>query len=215
MKALDEVINTMVGSLEEMFIKTITAHKNAIQSLIQSDNKKAMKVVENDEEINRLEQQINYDVMIAIAKYQPVATDLRKVIALIKVANDLERIGDYAKTIAKTAIVNSNRTFLTETFLTNSLKMSNIIVSLLEKSQKAFVDQDVDYAYDIIKNETELVKLMKEAFADNPFSLIKNANVESYVLLMGVLRTLERSRGHLANICEATIFVGNGEFIEL
>lgn len=215
MKILDEVIDGILASLIDMFDRTIEAHKNAIKSLIEGDNKKALLVLENDEFINQLEEQINYDVMIAIAKYQPVASDLRRLIAIIKVANDLERIADYAKTIAKTAILNSDQTFLSELFLKNSLKMSNIVVDLLKQSKQAFIEQDVDYAYDIIQKETEINKLLKETIASNPFSLIKDDNVESYMLLMGVLRTLERARGHLANICEATIFVGNGEFIEL
>ncbi|MDF9867493.1 phosphate transport system protein [Bacilli bacterium PM5-3] len=215
MKFLDDVINSIIESLSEMFDSTIEAQKNAIQSLVQEDNKKAMSVIDGDEAINRLEEQLNYDVMIAIAKYQPVASDLRKLIAIIKVANDLERIGDYAKTISKTAILNCDKTFLNETFLKNSLKMSNIIIDLLEKAKNAFIDGDVDGAYDIIKNENQLQDLLKETISSNPFCLIEDENVESFMLLMGVIRTLERSRGHLANICEAIIFVGNGKFIEL
>ncbi|MDL2211373.1 phosphate signaling complex protein PhoU [Erysipelotrichaceae bacterium OttesenSCG-928-M19] len=212
---LDEVLDGIIVSLSEMFEKTTQAHRHAIQALIQKDNKKALIVLDGDEHINQLEEQINYDVMLAIAKYQPVASDLRKLIAIIKVANDLERIGDYAKTIAKTAILNCDETFLNETFLKNSLKMSNIVIDLLEKAREAFIRQDVDYAYEIIQSENQLGGLLRETIASNPFSLIKDDNVESYMLLMGVLRTLERSRGHLANICEATIFIGNGKFVEL
>ena len=215
MKILDEVVEQIMESLADMFDKVMVAHQDAIQSLVQNDNKKALKVIENDDAINRLEEQLNYDVMIAIAKYQPVASDLRKLIAILKVANNLERIGDYAKTIAKAAILNSDKTFLSELFLKNSLKMTAIVIRLLGESKNAFINQDVDESYRIIQEENQIEGLLRETISSNPFCEIKDENVESFMRLMGVIRTIERSRGHLANICEATIFVGNGEFIEL
>lgn len=212
---LEEVMQNIERQIDEMFKKTIDAHKEAITALIQADNKKAMNVLENDELINQMEERINYDIMLAIAKYQPVAIDLRKLLSSIRVATDLERIADYAKTISKTALVNSDKTFLSATFLKNSLKMSKIITDLLKKSQQTFLNDDVDGAYLIVARETQFNRLLSETIKSNPFELIEKNNADSYVMLMGVLRTLERSRDHIANICEATIFVGNGKFVEL
>lgn len=215
MKILDEVLESILKSLGEMFDRTIEAHKLSVEALIQADNKKAVLCLENDEYINQLEEQINYDVMIAIAKYQPVASDLRRLISIIKIANDLERIADYAKTISKTAIVNSDQTFISELFLKNTLKMSNIVIGMLEDCKDAFMNQNIDEAYMIVQREKIIEKLVKETIQSNPFSLIKPDNVESYMLLMGVIRTLERSRGHISNICESIVFVSNGKFVEL
>ena len=215
MKIIDEVISKVDVKLMDMFDQTIEAHTNAIEALVQSDNKKAVKCIEQDQEINQLEEEIIYDCMIVIAKHQPVAKDLRKVISTIRIANDLERVADYAKTISKTAIVNSNETFLTDMFLKNSLKMSNIIVEMLKEEKKAILSNDADLAHNIITNEVSLSKYMSETFESNPFSSIKKENVESYMSLMGVLRTLERSRGHIANISESVIFTSTGRFVEL
>lgn len=215
MKVLDDVIEGIVNTLNRMFDKTIEAHKYAIEALVQSDNRKAVRVLEGDEKINQLEEQINYDVLIAIAKYQPVASDLRKLLAVIKIANELERIGDYAKTISKTAIVNSDETFLSHLFLKNSLEMSKINTRLLLETKEAFNNLDIDKAYTIMSSETKFTDLMYETMRNNPFSEIKVDNVDSYFLLMGALRTLERARGHIANINETTIFAVNGTFTEL
>lgn len=215
MKLLEEEIERIIGTLNKMFDKTIEAHKLAIESLVQADNRKAIKVLDGDEKINQLEEHINYDVLLAIAKYQPVASDLRKLLAIIKIANDLERIGDYAKTVAKTAIVNCDETFLNHLFIKNSFEMSKINSDLLKKSKKAFNDLDVQEAYNIMSNEVKFADLMYETIKSNPFSEIKSDNVNSYFLLMGVLRTLERARGHIANINEYTVFAVNGSFVEL
>lgn len=215
MKVLDEEITRIMGGLNKMFDKSIEAHKFAIESLVESDNRKAIKVLDGDEKINQLEERINYDVLLAIAKYQPVASDLRKLLAIIKIANDLERIGDYAKTVAKTAIVNKDETFLSDLFLKNSFEMSQINNELLKQSKEAFNKLDIDEAYNIMANETKFAELMYETMKSNPFSEIKSDNVNSYFLLMGVLRTLERARGHIANVNESTIFAVNGTFVEL
>ncbi|MDR3214685.1 MAG: phosphate signaling complex protein PhoU [Bacilli bacterium] len=212
---LDEVMNEILLKVVLMFDLTIINHNKAIEALISGDHHLALEVIESDEKINQLEQQINYDVMLAIAKHQPVARDLRYLIAMIKVANDVERIGDYAKSNAKTAIINSDRTFLTTIFLKNMKRMGDIIARLLEDSKQAFLNVDVDKAYSLVREDNSLVKILNETLENNPFEEIKDNNVESFVSINGVIRTLERTRGHLANICEATIFVGNGEFVEL
>lgn len=215
MSIIDSVTFKIMEDITLMFDKVVVAQKQSMEALIESDNKKAVSIFENDSIINGLEEKINYDVIVAIAKYQPVATDLRKLIACIKVASDLERIADYAKTIAKTALVNNNKTFLTQTFLKNSLEMSNIIVQLLNETKVAFLEVDLDKAYNIMSEEKLLGKLMKDIFKSNPFNLIKEDNVDSFIHLMGILRSLERARGHIANINEDTIFVANGTFVEL
>ncbi|MDR1781694.1 MAG: phosphate signaling complex protein PhoU [Bacilli bacterium] len=215
MTILDEVIESILDKVILMFDKTIENHNKAIDALISNNHNEALEVIESDEKINQLEQNINYDVMLAIAKHQPVAKDLRFLIGMIKVANDVERIADYAKSNAKTAIINSDKTFLTSLFLKNTNEMGMIISELLTECKKAFINTDVDHAYELIRNESDLVRLLNETIESNPFSEIEDNNVESFILLNGVIRTLERTRGHIANICEATIFVGNGEFVEL
>ncbi|MEG0283500.1 MAG: phosphate signaling complex protein PhoU [Erysipelotrichales bacterium] len=212
---LDEMLASLDKDLKMMFDKTIKAHNHAVESLLQADNKKAEDVIEKDDEINKLEETINYDVMITIAKYQPVATDLRKLISIIKISSNLERIADYAKTISRTAIVNNDETFLSEMFLKNTLTITNITTQMLEDALVAFEELDAKKAQKIIDDEHEIANLVKETIRNNPFELIKEDNVDSYVLLMSVIRTLERSRGHIANICEAIIFADNGAFLEL
>ncbi|WP_423363191.1 phosphate signaling complex protein PhoU [Mycoplasma sp. P36-A1] len=211
---IDATLEELQEEVLRMFELTIKNHKESVEALLQADNKKAVKVIERDDIINHLEEQINYTVMVSLAKYQPMAKDLRRLIAALKISNDLERIGDYAKSIAKTAIVNTDKTFLTERFLKNTMKMSNIVVKMLENCVTIINEEDVNAAYKLASSN-EIDEVLNETLKSNPFDLIKEDNVESYVLLMGVMRNLERARDHINNICEAIIFIANGTFVEL
>jgi len=212
---VEDTLQEIETELLFMIKMTIKSFENAITALKTSDNKLAMKVISKDDDVNHLEETINYSVTVALAKYQPMASDLRKLIAAIKISNDVERIADYAKNIAKTAIVNTDKTFMNKAFLDKAEKMSDIVISMLKKAESAIKDYDVNKAYKIATSGEELDDLLKQAFKSNPFELIKEDNVESYVELMGVLRSLERARDHVKNVCESVIFVGNGTFVEL
>jgi len=212
------VDDTLIEINEELLLmitKTIKSFENAINALDKGDNKLAMKVINKDNDINHLEEQINYSVTIALAKYQPMATDLRKLIAALKISNDVERIADYAKSIANTAVINADRTFLTDNFLLKTKEMSEIVIDMLKKSEIAIKDYDVNKAYKVASSGEELDALLKDAFKSNPFELVKEDNVESYIELMSVVRNLERARDHVKNVCESVIFVGNGTIVEL
>jgi phosphate transport system protein len=198
-----------------MFTMTIKSFENSNLALNEGNNKLAMKVISKDDDINHLEETINYKVTVALAKYQPMASDLRKLIAAIKISNDVERIADYAKNIAKTAIVNTDKTFLTDTFLEKADEMSKIVVKMLKKSEETLKDYDVNKAYKVANLGDDLDQILKEAIKSNPFQLINEKNAESYIEIMGILRSLERARDHVKNVCESIIFVGNGTFVEL
>jgi phosphate transport system protein len=212
---VDDTLTEINEDLLMMINDTKLAFEHAAKALHNADNKLAMKVIKNDDKINHLEETINYAVMIALAKYQPMATDLRRLIAAIKISNDIERIADYAKSIAHTAIINADKTFMTDQFLSSVDKMDTMIVKMLGQIEVSLKDLDVKKAYKIASASEELDGILNDALKSNPFSLIKEDNVESYIELMGVLRSLERARDHIKNVCESIIFVGNGTFVEL
>lgn len=212
---VDSTLTQLHDQTIKMFELTIQNHEGAIEALLKNDNKVAMKVIEKDNDINHLEEQINYTVMVSLAKYQPMAKDLRTLIAAIKIANDLERVADYAASIAKTAIVNTDKTFLSEGFIHNTKEMSDIVVNMLKECIVIIENEDVNKAYTLAASHSELDNILNKTLKSNPFDLIKEDNVESYVLLMGVLRNLERARDHIVNICESVIFVANGTFVDL
>jgi len=212
---VEDTLEEINKELLFMITMTIKSFENAINALETSDNKLAMKVINKDNDINHLEEQINYSVTIALAKYQPMASDLRKLIAALKISNDVERIADYAKSIANTAVINADKTFMTKGFLDKTKQMSDIVIGMLKKAESAIKDYDVNKAYKVASSGDELDQLLKDTVKSNPFELLKEDNVESFVELMSVIRNLERARDHVKNVCESVVFVGNGTIVEL
>ncbi|MGL4382330.1 MAG: phosphate signaling complex PhoU family protein, partial [Bacilli bacterium] len=102
---LNDVFEELNKDIDKMARYIITNHNSALNALYEQNKKQALEVIEYDERINQIEENINNKVVIAIARYQPVAGDLRRLIGIMKLANDLERIGDYAKSIAKVIVV--------------------------------------------------------------------------------------------------------------
>src|SRR5690606_28210629 len=106
--AVREKFEYELQSAQEMLITlstmAIDALDKSMQALVTHDIDTALQVIEDDMHINRLEEELNDHVILLIAKQSPVATDLRRLIVTIKVASDMERVGDYAVNIAKETI---------------------------------------------------------------------------------------------------------------
>lgn len=211
---LDEAYNKLNKKVEKMMQLTITNHKNSVEALVKQDAKLALKCIENDEIINNLEEQINYEVLVAIAKFQPVATDLRKLIGLVKVATDIERIADYSKTISKAAILNCDQTFMSDEFIKNVSKISKVFIDMFKRTINTFIELDISEIHEIVAMDLKINNLVLETLKANPFKLIDESNVETYMLLMGVIRNLERAGDHTKNICESIVFIESGLRVE-
>jgi len=127
--------------------RSIDALKIAFTALIEQDLEKALKILEDDLDINRLEEEINDQVILMIAKQQPVATDLRRLMVLVKAASDMERVGDYAVNIAKEAIRIGKEPIVFP--LTNLQTMCDKTVEMLENIIKAFTEENTVRAKEI------------------------------------------------------------------
>ena len=97
---MDESLAAFQALILQMYRKVKTMHELALDILRSGDKEKALQLIYMDDFVNHLEEEINDQAQTVLALLSPVATDLRKVIAGIKIASDLERIGDYAKNIA-------------------------------------------------------------------------------------------------------------------
>ena len=100
----EQELKEVQGQFLAIANSSILALKTAFEALVEQDLEKSLKILEDDLIINRLEEEINDHVILMIAKQQPVATDLRRLMVLVKAASDMERVGDYAVNIAKEAI---------------------------------------------------------------------------------------------------------------
>ncbi|GLC88632.1 phosphate signaling complex protein PhoU [Lysinibacillus piscis] len=193
---------------------SIQALKISFEALMEQDLEKALKILEDDLIINRLEEAINDHVILMIAKQQPVATDLRRLMVLVKAAADMERVGDYAVNIAKEAIRIGKEPIVFP--LTNIQTMCNKTVEMLENIITAFTEEDTVRAKEIAELDDYIddlygatITLLLRAGAEDP------AHISQITHLTFVCRYLERSADHATNIAEHLFYLIKGKHYEL
>ncbi|MGE7090774.1 phosphate signaling complex protein PhoU [Lysinibacillus sp. NPDC048646] len=210
----EQELKEIQGQFVEIASSSINALKIAFDALLAQDLEKSLKVLEDDLVINRLEEEINDRVILMIAKQQPVATDLRRLMVLVKAASDMERVGDYAVNIAKETIRLGKEPLIFPT--TNLQTMCNKTVEMLESIIKAFTEEDTVSAKEIAELDDYVddlygatVTLLLRAGADNP------SHIHQITHLTFVCRYLERSADHATNIAEHLFYLVKGKHYEL
>jgi phosphate transport system protein len=202
----DELL--VMGSLVE------SATQKSIQALKTRDRAAAREIYLADRVINEKRYAVENDVLVLIATQQPLAHDLRLLAAMLEIASEMERMGDYAKGICK---VNLNLEDSEIPIPINEFElMGNYTIEMLHKALTAFVNEDAETARGIPKMDDRVDKLFRvvehfiiDIMVSTP-QIIDHAN-----LLMWVAHNLERMADRVTNICERTIFVATGELAEL
>jgi phosphate transport system protein len=202
----DEVL--LLGSMIEQAIL------NSIDTLKQRDTEKALKIIENDHLVNDKRFAIENAVLILIATQQPMAHDLRLLTAMLEIDTELERMGDYAKSIAK--IVTRLGDEQVPVPIREIERMTEVGVSMLHRALGAFIAEDAATSYQIPKEDDEVDALFNRAYRNLVVSMIANPEMIDVIsLLLWVIHNLERFADRVINICERTVFICTGELIEL
>ena len=144
---IDESLAAFQALILQMYRKVKTMHELALDILRSGDKEKALQLIYMDDFVNHLEEEINDQAQTVLALLSPVATDLRKVIAGIKIASDLERIGDYAKNIADYVIKKgpAEPPFVGE----QAEAIGRLFLAMLDAAMDAYQKEDVAQAYQI------------------------------------------------------------------
>lgn len=208
---------TNITEIEDMLAKMCHLVEmmtlDAKQFIQTNDRALAVATIKRDEHVNLLDQEINEMVLHILATQAPVARDLRELLSIIRVATDVERLGDYAKTVAEFVIVGKP---MEPPYLDIIVKMLDLFIEMFRAAVQAFVDSDVTKAYDIAAMDENIDAQMKIAF--NTLSSIQHSDVKSMAELMqvfNIIRAIERAGDHTKNICEATVFKVKGKKIDL
>ncbi|QQE10832.1 phosphate signaling complex protein PhoU [Planctomycetota bacterium] len=187
--------------------------QNAITSIQERDPDLANKVFECDHLIDRSEVDIEEECMHTLALYQPVAMDLRYVVATLKINNELERIGDLAVNIAQQAIYLS-RFARVDRVPFDLHGMTSTVKWMLAKSLDSLVNLDHDLANQVKERDDEvdnihatMYKRVEQAIREDP------ELVQTYIHLLNVSRNLERIADHTVNIAEDVIYMSQGDII--
>lgn len=186
--------------------------RRAVKSLVNRDLALATLVVDADATIDQLEVDIEEDCLKILALHQPVAIDLRFIIAVLKINNDLERIGDLAVNIAERAMFLSTREPVEIPF--DFPRMSAVTQSMLHRSLDALVNMDYALANDVCVSDDELDELNREMYAKVKEGIRKRPEqLDSLIHLLAVSRQLERIGDHATNIAEDTMYMIKGQIV--
>lgn len=172
----------------------------------------AQKIIDTDWEIDEMEVDVEEECLKLLALHQPVAVDLRFIATVIKINNDLERIGDQAVNIAERVLTIAKRPGMD--FVFDYAPMAEKAEAMLKMSLDALVNMDVEMAFKVITldDEVDAIKTLaydriKEAIKNNP------GRVGYLVNLLLISRHLERLADHATNIAEEVIYLIEGEIV--
>lgn len=202
----DEVL--LLGSMVEQ------AMLNAIDALKRRDHEAARRVYHGDELINEKRYAIENRVLILFATQQPIAHDLRLLAAILEVITELERMGDYAKGIAKISVkIGEDDTPIPVREIS---RMGDLAVGMLHRALGAFIAEDVNAANRIPQDDDQVDELYNLIYRKNVEAMIANPDIIDHSnYIMWVVHNIERMADRVTNICERTIFIATGELLEI
>jgi phosphate transport system protein len=192
--------------------KVETVMQKAVRSLMERNDTLAQEVIDGDPEIDQMEVDVEEEVLKILALYSPVANDLRFVISVLKINNDLERIADEAVNIAeRTIFLSKHPKIKIPQELTT---MVNLVQSMLDKALQALINLNSKLALEVIQTDDEVDDLHKYMY-----TLIQNRiktdieHVECLINILSVSRQLERIADQVTNIAEDVVYMVEGNIV--
>ena len=202
----DEML--LLGSLAEQAIL------NSVDALRRRDVAAAKAITIEDKKINDKHFAIENHILIIFATQSPLARDLRVLAAMLEIITELERIGDYAKGIAKVAVHLADDE--TPIPIREISTMADKATSMLHRALGAFVSEDLTAAYAIPKEDDEVDELYITIYRKIVQNMIKNPEkIDHTNQILWVIHNLERTADRVTNICERIVFIVSGELLEL
>lgn len=204
MKNLHARIMAMGGLVE-------AAIDAAVKALDTSDDELAAKVVRDDRRIDALEDEVNAAVVRMLALRQPVASDLRAAISVMKIAGDLERLGDYAKNLSKRVPVLTQSPAI-EGATRAVRRQARLVRLMLKDALDAYARGDLDTAHDVILRDLEVDQMTNALFREFLTRMMEDPrSITPCMHFLFIAKNVERMGDHVTEICEQVIFVATGE----
>ncbi len=198
----------VLGSMVE------SAVLDSVGILKRRDMEGSRRLIAQDRLINQKRFAIESDAMVLIATQQPMAGDLRTIAAVLDITHELERIGDYAKGIAKINLMIGEAPLIKP--LIDIPRMAEKACDMLHRALGAFVQRDTDLARAIPDEDDEVDQLYNQVYRELiTYILADPRSIEGANYLLWVAHNLERAADRVTNICERIVFTVTGEMIEL
>ncbi len=202
----DEVL--ILGSMVE------NALVESVELLKRRDLEGARRLIAEDRAINEKRFAIEADCLVLIATQQPMAGDLRTLAAILEIVTELERMGDYAKGIAKINLMIGEQPLVKP--LIDLPRMALKARDMLHQSLDAFVRRDVDLARAIPAQDDEVDGLYNQVYRELlTYIMADPRTIDQATQLLWVAHNLERTADRVTNICERVVFTVTGEMVEM
>ncbi len=186
--------------------------QRAERTILARDIESADQVILADERIDEIEVELEEDCLKALALHQPVASDLRIIIAVLKINNDLERIGDLAVHVAERAIHLAERTAIE--FPIDFSGMAKRTRDMLKRSLDALVQQDPDLARSVCAADDEVDEIHRQVYTHVKSGIRERPHeIESLLDFLSVSHSIERVADHATNIAEDVIYTLEGDIV--
>ncbi len=203
-------IEERLRALGQMVEEALVA---AVDALERRDLEKARRIIGADRAVNDIRFAIEHETLVAIATQQPMAVDLRTLAAVLEIAVELERIGDYAKGIAKITIMMGVEPFVKP--LVDIPRMAEEARNMLHRALQAFFERNVELARAIPMEDDKMDALYNQVYRDLTAYIVADPKlVDRASYLIWVAHNLERAADRVVNICERVIFAVTGEIVE-
>lgn len=207
-----EILRKDMKNITELIKKQ---YITVLESVVEQDTKKALSVIKADEKIDDLTEEVDLEAIFLIAKHQPVATDLRRIITISKLCVEFERIADYAKNVAEYVIL-GNKLNIPDfgTVLDNMKEMFEVIYKMIDMNIDSFISESKEVA----RAAADLDEEIDELYYKNFYSLMKKFRDEQRKEYLEIIskalilnKQIERAGDHLTNISEEILYLIKGK----
>ncbi len=211
-KAFDEDITRLRGLIAEMGGLAEVSIGEAMDALIKGSDELAAAVIARDKRIDSLEAEVDRLAVRIIALRAPMADDLREVIAALKIAGVIERIGDYAKNIAKrTGQIEGRKKFEPLTLIP---AMAEVAAEMVHDVLTAYAARDPKLACEVVERDEKVDAFYNSIFRNLVSHMMENpATISSAAQLLFVARNLERIGDHATNVAEMVYYAATGDYL--
>lgn len=209
-KAYDEELNHLNNMITEMGGLAESLLASAIQAVATRDIDLAAQVVESDDQVDGLEHEVATFTVRLLALRQPMASDLRNIIAALKISSDLERIADYAANVAKRVIALSEKPTVKP--VSRIPRLGREVQQMIKDVLDAFVEGDVDKAIRVWEHDREVDEMYDSLFRELLTYMMEDPrSITACTHLLFVAKNIERIGDHITNIAEDIYYLVEGQ----
>lgn len=214
-RLFDEELDELDNGFTEMGILVSNVVQQSVDVFINHDRQSAQAIIDHDHDINEREIQLESKSFEIIALYQPVTSDLREVVTILKAVSDLERAGDHARNIAHATIEVKGNTRVAE-IETQLAEMGHLTTDMVKQAIQAYVDKDEEAAKALVTVNDQLIEYRDQIMRASYNEIASDADVLVAAMnYNNVAADLVRIADYLTNVGEWIVYLKTGQIVEL